>query len=246
MLREGGERSHMRLEGAAITWLGHATFVVDTPTNQRIVVDPWLKGNPRCPPAFHQLAQVDLILVSHGHFDHMGSAVELAAATGAPVVSNFEIATYLQGQGVANTVGMNKGGTVTFGDIKVTMVHADHSSGITAEDGRVIYGGEAGGFVVTLENGLTLYHAGDTNVFSDMAVIRDLYAPDVALLPIGGHFTMSPKEASYAVRLLKPKMVVPMHYGTFDALTGNPEALRDLLMGEDTEVVTLEPGVRYE
>ena len=232
----------MNLEGAVVTWLGHATFLVQTPGKKKIVMDPWLTGNPKCPQVYHGLSEADIILISHGHFDHMGSAAELAKRTGAAVVSNFEIASYLASLGVENTIGMNKGGTVTFADIKVTMVHADHSSGISAEDGQTLYGGEAAGFVVTLENGLTLYHGGDTNVFSDMAIIHDLYAPDVALLPIGGHFTMSPKEAAYAVKLLKPKMVVPMHYGTFDALTGTPEALKELLAGESVEVVALEPG----
>lgn len=232
----------MNLEGTVITWLGHATFLVETPGGKKIVMDPWLEGNPKCPEEYYQLSQADLILISHGHFDHMGSAAELAKRTGAPVVSNFEIGSYLASQGVENTIGMNKGGTVTLGDIKVTMVHADHSSGISTEDGGTVYGGEAAGFVVTLENGLTLYHGGDTNVFSDMSIIRDLYAPELALLPIGGHFTMSPKEAAYAVKLLAPKAVIPMHYGTFDALTGTPRALEDLLAGESVEVLVLEPG----
>ncbi len=232
----------MQLEGAVITWLGHATFLVQTPGQKQIVLDPWLAGNPKCPPEYERLDAADLILISHGHFDHMGSAVDLATRTGATVVSNFEIGTYLASRGVQNTVGMNKGGTVAVHGIKITMVHADHSSGISAEDGGTIYGGEAAGFVVTLENGLTLYHAGDTNVFSDMSIIRELYAPDIAMLPIGGHFTMSPKEAAYAVKLLRPKMVIPMHYGTFEALTGTPDALRDLLAGESVEIAALEPG----
>ncbi len=232
----------MKLEGATITWLGHATFLVETPGGKHIVMDPWLSGNPKCPEEYQALNKADAILISHGHFDHMGSAADLAQRTGAPVISNFEIGSYLASQGVENTIGMNKGGTVTLGDIKITMVHADHSSGISGPDGQTLYGGEASGFVVTLENGVTLYHAGDTNVFSDMAIIRDLYAPDIALLPIGGHFTMSPKEAAYAVKLLKPKAVIPMHYGTFDALTGTPEALQDLLAGESVEVIALQPG----
>ncbi len=232
----------MEMQGAVITWLGHATFLVETPTKKTIVLDPWLNENPKCPDEYKHLERADLILISHGHFDHMGSAAALAKETGAAVISNFEIGSYLASQGVENTIGMNKGGTVTVGDIKITMVHADHSSGITTADGGTVYGGEASGFVVTLENGLTLYHAGDTNVFSDMALIRDLYAPDVAMLPIGGHFTMSPKEAAYAVKLLKPKAVIPMHYGTFDALTGTPEALKDLVSGEPVEVIALTPG----
>ena len=231
----------MQLEGAIITWLGHATFLIETPGKKNIVIDPWL-DNPKCPDSYRQLDQADLILITHGHFDHMGSATALAKRTGASVITNFEIGSFLAGQGVANTIGMNKGGTVTISDIKVTMVHADHSSGIIAPDGNTVYGGEAAGFVVTLENGLSIYHAGDTNVFGDMVHIHHLYSPDVALLPIGGHFTMSPKEAAYAVRLLQPKLVIPMHYGTFDALTGTPQALKDLLISEPVEVLALEPG----
>jgi L-ascorbate metabolism protein UlaG (beta-lactamase superfamily) len=231
------------LDGAAITWLGHATFLVQSPKGRRLVMDPWLAGNPKCPESFQALDGVDVITVSHGHGDHMGSAADLAKRTGATVVSNFELATYLEGQGVANTVGMNKSGTVEVAGFRITMVHAVHSSGIATDAGQV-YGGEAAGFVVRLENGVTLYHAGDTGVFADMSLIKDLYAPDIALLPIGGHFTMAPKEAAYAVRLLEPKVVIPMHYGTFPVLTGRPEDLIQLV-GHTAEVRVLEPGETY-
>lgn len=234
----------MELDGAELTWLGHATFVLKTPGEKYIVFDPWLEGNPKCPQKFFDWDKADYILLTHGHFDHMGSAAALAKKTGAPVISNFEIATYLGTQGVSKTVGMNKGGTLEFGDIKITMVYADHSSGISTSAG-VIYGGEASGFVVTMENGLSVYHAGDTNVFGDMTLIKNLYRPDVALLPIGGHFTMSPKEAAYAVGLLEPKVVIPMHYGTFEALTGSPDALKDLLAESSSIVEVLEPGQQY-
>ncbi len=239
----------MNLDGTEITWLGHASFLVKSPGGKTLVFDPWLQreGNPKAPESYNTLGTetgVDYILVSHGHFDHMGSAVSLAQASGAVVISNFEIAQYIESQGVANTVGMNKGGTLELGDIRVTMVFADHSSGITTDKGMV-YGGEPAGYVVTLENGMTIYHAGDTNVFGDMAHIRALYAPDVCLLPIGGHFTMSPKEAAYATRLLAPKVVIPMHYGTFDVLKGTPQALQDLLKDDAVEVRVLTPGDRY-
>ncbi len=228
-------------QNMTFTWLGHATFLIKTPTGQQIVMDPWLEGNPKIPPAYQNLSAADLILISHGHFDHMGSAAKLAKQSGAMVVANFEIATYLNEQGVENTVGMNKGATLEFKGIHVTMVHADHSSGITTEKG-LVYGGEAAGFVVTLENGFTFYHAGDTNVFADMSVIHDLYQPELALLPIGGHFTMAPKEAAYAARLLKADTVIGMHYGTFPSLSGTPSELGDLLSGTDIQLVVLEPG----
>ncbi|MCL8206629.1 MAG: metal-dependent hydrolase [Actinomycetia bacterium] len=233
----------MNLDGTKITWLGHATFLIDSPKGIRIVTDPWLKDNPKCPPAYHELDRADILTVSHGHFDHLGSAADLAKRTGASVVSNFEIVSYLQAQGVDGGVGMNKGGTVEVRGIRLTLVHAVHSSGISTDHG-LVYGGEAGGFVIQLENGLVIYHAGDTNVFSDMALIKELYRPDIALLPIGGHFTMAPKEAAYAVRLLGPKVVIPMHYGTFPVLAGTPEAFRDLV-GDQAEVVVLEPGGTY-
>ena len=230
----------MDLDGAEITWLGHASFLVRSPKGKHLVMDPWLEGNPKCPEEFQQLDRADVITVSHGHGDHMGSAVDLAKRTHATVVSNFEIAGYLESQGVEHTVGMNKSGTVEVDGLNLTMVHAVHSSGIATENGQV-YGGEACGFVVELENGLTLYHAGDTGVFSDMALIKELYAPEIVLLPIGGHFTMAPKEAAHAVRLLEPKVVVPMHYGTFPLLAGRPEELVQLV-GHTAEVHTLEPG----
>lgn len=239
----------MTLDGTEITWLGHASFIVKSPGGKTLVFDPWLgsEGNPKCPPQFNDLSQwgsVDYIFISHGHFDHMGSAVRLAKHSGAMVIANFEIAQYIEHQGVEKTIGMNKGGTLELGEIRATMVHADHSSGISTEDG-IVYGGEPGGYVVTLENGMSLYHAGDTNVFGDMQHIRALYAPDVCLLPIGGHFTMGPKEAAFAVRLLGPKVVIPMHYGTFDVLSGSPDALRDLLADDPVEVHVLTPGDQY-
>jgi L-ascorbate metabolism protein UlaG (beta-lactamase superfamily) len=229
----------VNLNGAEITWLGHATFLIKSSRGKHLVTDPWL-GNPKCPPAYRNLDRADIITVSHGHFDHMGDAVELAQRTGAVVVSNFEIANWLEAAGAPKTIGMNKGGTIAVDGIRLTMVQAVHSSGISTPTG-LAYGGEAAGFVITLEDGLTLYHAGDTGVFGDMALIRELYRPDIALLPIGGHFTMGPKEAAYAVELLRPTQVIPMHFGTFDVLTGTPAELGALIQG-DVELVALEPG----
>jgi L-ascorbate metabolism protein UlaG (beta-lactamase superfamily) len=190
-----------------------------------------------------KLPKLDALLVSHGHFDHIADAVDLAKANACPVVSNFETACWLKSKGVTTTLEMNKGGTVEVAGVKATMVHADHSCGISDGD-AVVYGGEAGGFVVTLENGFRFYFAGDTNVFGDMALIRRIYAPDVAVLPIGGHFTMAPPEAAVALELLGVKRCVPCHYGTFPLLKGTPEELAKL--APDVEVITPEPGETVE
>src|SRR5882724_5379934 len=179
-------------------------------------------------------------LCSQGHFDHIGDAVELAKKHNPTVVCIADMAKWLEKKGVKNISDMNKGGTQTVEDIKVTMVHADHSCGITDGD-QVVYGGEAAGYVVHFANGIKIYHSGDTNVFGDMAIIRDLYAPEIVMIPIGDHYTMSPREAAYAVNLLKPKTVIPMHFGTFPELTGKPSELHKLVPA--VEIVEMKPGV---
>ena len=226
--------------GARFTWLGHATFLVETPGKKNLLVDPWVEGNPACPKRLKKLPKLDALLVSHGHFDHIADAVSLAKEHGCPVVCNFETACWLKGKGVTTTMEMNKGGTVEVAGVKATMVSADHSCGISDGD-AIVYGGEAAGFVVTLENGFRFYHAGDTNVFGDMRLIGEIYKPDLALLPIGGLYTMGPLEASHAVRLLGVKKVIPMHFGTFPPLAGKPEELRELC-GSKVEILDLAPG----
>lgn len=225
----------------SITWLGHGTFVLVSPGGTRIVIDPWLEGNPSCPPDRKKIDAADLILVTHGHFDHTGDLVAVARATNAPVVAIFEIAAWLESKGIKNTRPMNKGGTQTVAGIGVTMVDARHSSA-TIEDGKIIYLGEPCGYVLRLENGLTIYFAGDTAVFGDMRLVGELYKPAIAFLPIGDQFTMGPVEAAKAVELVGVKQVVPMHYGTFPLLTGTPAALRELLKGKGVEVLELKPG----
>ena len=165
--------------------------------------------------------------------------MEIAKQHNPTVVGIFELCAWLEKKGAKKTSPMNKGGTQAVGDVRVTMVHADHSCGIL-DGNQIIYGGEACGFVTEFQNGLKIYHAGDTAVFGDMQIIRELYAPDIALLPIGDHYVMSPREAAYACRLLKPKAVVPMHFGTFPVLTGTPAQFKQL--AKDVEVVEMKPG----
>jgi L-ascorbate metabolism protein UlaG (beta-lactamase superfamily) len=223
-----------------ITWLGHGTFQLQLESGEVILLDAWTEGNPSY-PASHRFSRIDAMLISHGHFDHIHDAVPLAKKFHPQVVCIYETGHWLEGKGVQNVTGMNKGGSVQVGSVKVTMTHAIHSCGIL-DDGKIIYGGEACGYVLRFDDGRALYFAGDTNVFSDMALIRDLYHPQLAFLPIGDLFTMSPHEASHACRLLGAERVIPMHFGTFPPLTGRPDQLQNLIEGTGTSVWALEPG----
>lgn len=229
----------------AATWLGHATFSIRTPEGKHLLIDPWVAGNPACPREARALDHIDVMVLTHGHFDHIADAVSLAREHEPAVIGIFELCKWLERKGVGNLTTMNKGGTVECQGVRVTMVHADHSCGIEEDDGSIVYGGEAVGYVLTFSNGTVVYHAGDTNVFGDMALIRELYAPSVVMLPIGGKYTMSPKEAAKAVELLRPRLVVPMHFGTFPGLTGRPDALIERLHDKglgSIEVRALRPG----
>ena len=223
---------------ASLTWLGHATFRFDTPGGKRVYVDPWL-DNPKCPDSEKEPERVDVIAITHGHSDHVGSAVELTKKFSPKgVVALVELKGWLKQQGaqVDDLPGPNKGGTVEVEGVKFTLTNAFHSS--SSDNGD--YLGEAAGIVVTLEDGKKIYFAGDTCVFSDMQLIGRIYSPDVAVLPIGGHFTMDPPEAAVACELLGVKRVVPCHYGTFPLLSGTPDELRQQAPG--VEVHAIDPG----
>ncbi|HEV7220596.1 MAG: metal-dependent hydrolase [Terriglobales bacterium] len=229
----------MDLSGIKLTWLGHATFRMETPAGQTVLIEPWVMGNPKCPDDQKELKKVDVMLCTHGHGDHIGDAVEIAKKYNPKIVGIPELATWLKNKGAKQILPMNKGGTQTVGDIKVTMVDARHSSGI--QDGNQgVYGGEPCGYVIEFENGVKIYHAGDTCAFGDMKIIHEIYAPEIAMLPIGDHYTMGPREAAYACNLLKPKTVIPMHFGTFPQLTGTPAELRKLV--SSIEVLEMTPG----
>jgi L-ascorbate metabolism protein UlaG (beta-lactamase superfamily) len=223
------------------TWLGHATFLMQSPGGKRILFDPWITGNPSAPESAKQIGAVDLILVTHGHSDHTGDVVPIGRATGAQVVAPFELSVIFQKKGLKNVTGMNPGGTLHMLGIAATMVHAHHSSSFDDDNGAV-YAGIATGYIVEFENGLTIYYSGDTGVFGDMRLIAEMHRPQIAFLPIGDLFTMGPEQAAKAVELLGVKHVVPMHWGTFPALTGTPAKLRALVEPKGVQVIELKPG----
>jgi L-ascorbate metabolism protein UlaG (beta-lactamase superfamily) len=229
------------MANASLTWLGHASFRIDSPNDKRIYVDPWVSG-PTCPAEEKDPERVDIIAVTHGHGDHVGDVTELGKKHRPRLVAINELAGWLDGQGYPDAAagGMGKGGTVDVDGVKFTLTNAFHSS--STPDGS--YAGEPAGVVIALENGFTLYHAGDTCVFGDMQLIGRIYQPDLAILPIGDHYTMGPKEASVAIELLGVKRCVPCHWGTFPFLTGTPAQLREL--APDVDLVEMEPGQRIE
>lgn len=226
-----------------VIWLGHATVLVQTPAGNNFLIDPFIAQNPKFPKEFRLPEKIHYILLTHGHGDHISDVVPVAEKHGSTVVACYELADYVAKKGVKQTIGINTGGTAKLGDVDATMVDARHSSGAQDEKGTH-YVGIAGGFVLTVDGGPVLYHAGDTTVFGDMALIRELYKPRVAMLPIGGHYTMGPKEAALAARLIEPEVILPIHFGTFPPLTGTPAQLASLV-GPGVRVIDWKPGDEY-
>jgi L-ascorbate metabolism protein UlaG (beta-lactamase superfamily) len=228
--------------GTTATWWGHAAWVVNTPGGAAIAIDPWF-DNPKAPKA-EQPKTLDAILITHGHFDHVGNVVDLAKKTGAKVVCTLELATLL---GLQNAETMTAGGSLTIKDATIHLVDAVHSSGYAAGGpgkGELKYAGMPMGFIISIPKGPVLYHAGDTDAFAGMSLIAERYKPTVAMLPIGGHFTMDPVGAALATKLLKVKTVIPMHFGTFPPLKGTPDELRAALKQQKVtaKVVEVKPG----
>lgn len=228
------------LKGTRITWLGHATVLVQTAQGTNLLIDPFIAQNPKYPKSFVLPEKIDYVLLTHGHGDHISDAVPVAQKHGSTVVAVVELAGYIEKKGIKDTIGFNIGGTVQLKDVAVSMVEATHTASVQDETG-VHYAGVSTGFVLSIADGPVLYHSGDTSVFGDMKLIAQLYKPEIAMLPIGGFYTMGPREAALAVEFLQPKKVLPIHFGTFPALTGTPKELAALIDSK-IEVILCEPG----
>jgi len=246
----------MNLQGNRLTWLGHATFRIETADGIVVYIDPWLQ-NPLCPEDEKTVKKCDVMLCTHGHGDHIGDAVKIVKKHNPMVVGIFELCQWLQKKGARQISPMNKGGTQTVAGIKITMVHAVHSCGIQEDDGTMVYGGEACGYVLELPGGVKLYHAGDTAVFGDMAIIREIYGPEIALLPIGDHFTMGPREAAYVAAAIPLRKAAAGRRAQYDCakshksgktpdeasiLFRNPEIPAPDRCGPDVEMIRTQPA----
>jgi L-ascorbate metabolism protein UlaG (beta-lactamase superfamily) len=230
-----------------ITWLGHSAFLIGLPDGRRMLTDPWL-SNPNCPPSFANadaLEPIDLILLSHGHSDHLGEVVAISGATSAPVACLFEVGIYLNEKGLQTVRDMGIGGTQLIDGISITMTQAVHSGSIM-DGNRIVYLGGAAGFIVRAPHAPTIYFAGDTALFGDMKMIGEIYKPEIAFLPIGDHYTMGPDTAAIAAQWLGVRTVVPMHWGTFPLLHGTPAQLRERLPNTGIGVIDVEPGRTVE
>lgn len=231
----------------SLVYCGHSAVIITTETGKRVAIDPWLDGNPKCPEHLKDPGKLDIIILTHGHSDHASSTVALAREYGSTICATYELAVLLGKDGVPEKQlqFMNKGGTVTLGELSISLTNAFHSSSYDAADGKTYYAGEACGAVLTLESKRNIYHAGDTCLFNDMSLIRKKFKPELAFLPIGDRFTMNPREAARAASFVGCKFAVPVHFDTFDLLTGTPEEFVDALKPTGTQPVVLKPGGEF-
>ncbi len=227
--------------GVSITWIGHGTVLYRSPKGKTVLVDAWVDGNPAAPPAAKALPKLDLVLITHGHGDHVDDLASIAKKHNPDIVCIYELAHFYEAKGWQKIHGMCKGGTLPLHGLKVTMVHAVHSNSVVDGD-RVLPAGDAAGFVIEFESGTRVYHAGDTDVFSDMKLIGEIYRPTIAALPIGDLYTMGPLQASYAAKMLGVNYVLPIHHSTFPALTGTLAEFQKRLEGSGIEVLAVKPG----
>lgn len=224
-------------------WLGHSAFRLESQNGTVIYIDPFLTDNPTTPDEFKNPDDVDLILLTHGHEDHVGDTLDIASKNGCKVVAQVELSHLLKKHGLNEDqrIEFNKGGSVDFEDFSVTLVNANHSSSFQGE-----YAGEAGGLILSFDDDIAFYHMGDTNIFSDLAIYGDIYQPQVAAVPMGDYYTMGPEEAALCCEMLRPQLAVPIHYGTFPVLTGEPEEFREYTEEYcDTEVVIPQAGEQF-
>lgn len=231
------------LKGTSITWLGHATVLIVTPKGTTILIDPFIEHNPKFPKDYKLPDRIDLLLLTHGHMDHIADALPVAKKHGPVAIGMVELIGWLHSKGLkeGQGIGINMGGSHRHADVTITLTEARHSSSIS-DGNQTIYAGEPAGFILAIDDGPTLYHAGDTTAFTDMQILRELYHPDLAMLPIGDHYTMGPKAAAVAARYIGAKTILPIHWGTFPPLVGRPAELEKELAGSGMTVIHTEPG----
>ncbi|MCW4027992.1 MAG: metal-dependent hydrolase [Candidatus Bathyarchaeota archaeon] len=237
--------------GVKATWLGHGSFKLETSSGRIVYLDPWIEGNPVCPIKLADITKADIVCVTHGHIDHIGDSIRITKKTGAVFIGTPELGFFAQKSGIPEEGGeicaLNIGGSCTIEGMEVIMTDAVHTSDIMVSETETVTGSGACGYVIVTEDNVSVYFAGDTGVFGDMRLIADLYAPQLAIVPVGGKYNMGVREAAYAAHLGRPRVFIPMHYGAFPDQEADLERLRELVraLAPATELVILKPGEPY-